>query len=70
VYTGVEGKFCGREVFGPIFLMFVTEKTKVLLNFLIIVLNFAITLEMIGSSETSLNITMLVEYIHKLGHKL
>jgi hypothetical protein len=68
VNTRVKGEFHCREMFGSIFLTFVTEKTKVLLHFLVFVVNFAVTLRMVGSSETGLNTKMLVESTHKAGH--
>jgi hypothetical protein len=68
--TRVQGKFCSREMFGPIFLMFVIEKTKILLNFLIHALDFAISFRVIGSSEASFNTKLFVESMHKLGCKL
>jgi hypothetical protein len=67
---GVKGKFCCREMFGPIFLMFVTEETEVLLNFLILALDFAITLGVISSSEASLDTKLFVECIYELGREL
>jgi hypothetical protein len=70
VNTGVEGKFCCREVFGLVFLTFVTEETKVLLYFLILALHFAISFRMIGSSEASLNTKTFIESTHKSGRKL
>jgi hypothetical protein len=70
VNAGVKGKFRCKEVFGPVFLTFVAEKTKVLLYFLVLMLDFAITFRMIGSSEASLNTKMFVESTHKSGRKL
>jgi hypothetical protein len=70
VNTGVEGKFHCREVFGPVFLTFVTEETKVLLYFLILALHFAISFRMIGSSEAGLNTKTFIESTHKTGRKL
>jgi hypothetical protein len=68
--TGVQGEFCSREIFGPVFLIFVTEKTEVLFYFLVLALNFAISFRMVGSSEASFDTKMLVESTYKLGHKL
>jgi hypothetical protein len=70
VNTRVEGKFCCREIFGPVLLTLVTEETKVLLNFLILALNFAVIFRMVGSSEASFNTKMLVESTHELSCKL
>jgi hypothetical protein len=70
VYTRVKGKFHSREVFSPVFLTFVTKESKVLLYFLVFMLNFAITFRVIDSSEASFDTKTLVESIHKLGCKL
>jgi hypothetical protein len=66
----VKGKFHSRKMFSPIFLTFVTEETKVLLYLLIFALDFAISFRVIGSSEASFNIKMLIEGMHKSGCKL
>jgi hypothetical protein len=68
--TRVKGKFCYRKMFGLIFPMLVTEETKVLLNFLVLALNFAITFRMVGSSEAGFNTKTFIESMHELGHKL
>jgi hypothetical protein len=68
--TEVEGKFCCRKVFGPVFLIFVTEETEVLFYFLVLALNFAVSFGMIGSSEAGLDIKTPVESTHELGRKL
>jgi hypothetical protein len=70
VDVGVQSEFCSREIFGLVFLTFVTEEMKVLFYFLVFALNFAISLRMVGSSEAGLNTKMLVESTHKLGCKL
>jgi hypothetical protein len=68
--TRVQGKFHYREMFSPVFLIFVTEEAKILLNFLILVLNFAVSFRVIGSSEAYSNTKLFVESIHKSGCKL
>jgi hypothetical protein len=70
VYARVEGKFRSREMFGPIFLMFIIEEMKILFYFLVLALNFAISFRVIGGSEASFNTKTLIESTHKLGHKL
>jgi hypothetical protein len=70
VYARVEGKFYGREIFGPVFLMFVTEESKILLHFLVLALNFAISFRVIGSSEASFDTKTFVESTHESGCKL
>jgi hypothetical protein len=57
-------------MFGPVFLMLVTEETKVLLNFLVLVLNFAVTFRVVGSSEAGLNTKSFVESTHELDREL
>jgi hypothetical protein len=70
VNTGVKGEFRCREMFGSVFLMFVTEETEILLYFLVLALNFAISFRMIGSSEASLDTKTFVESVHELDRKL
>jgi hypothetical protein len=70
VNAGVEGEFCRREMFGSVFLTFVTEETEVLLYFLVLALDFAISFGMIGGSEAGLDTKMFVEGTHELGRKL
>jgi hypothetical protein len=70
VNARVEGKFRCREMFGPVFLTFVTEETEVLLYFLVLALDFAISFEMIGSSEAGFNTKTLIESMHESGCKL
>jgi hypothetical protein len=68
--TRVQGKFHCRKIFGPVFLIFVTEETKVLLDFLVLALNFAITFKMIGSGEAGFDTKTFVESTHESGRKL
>jgi hypothetical protein len=39
-------------MFGPVFLTFIAEESKVLFYFLVLMLDFAISFRVIGSSET------------------
>jgi hypothetical protein len=70
VNTRIEGKFCCKEMFGPVFLMFVTEEMKVLLYFLVFVLDFAISFRMISSSEAGFDTKMFIKSTHESGCKL
>jgi hypothetical protein len=70
VDTGVESKFHCGEMFGLVFLTFVTEEIKVLFYFLVFALYFAISFRIIGSSEASFDTKMFVESAHKSGRKL
>jgi membrane protein required for beta-lactamase induction len=54
----------------PIVLLFVTKQAKVLFNFLVLVLYFAIILRMVGSSKTGLDTKALIESSHEMGSKL
>jgi hypothetical protein len=67
---GVQSKFSSREMFGPVFLSLVIKETKILLYFLVLVLNFAIFFKMIDSSEASFDTKMLIESTYELGCKL
>jgi hypothetical protein len=66
----VEGKFCSREMLGPVFLIFVTEELEILFNFWVLTLNFAIFFKVVGSSETSLDTKTFIESSHESGRKL
>jgi hypothetical protein len=70
VNTGVEGKFCCRKMFGLVFLTFVIEEMKILLNFLVLALDFAVTFGMVGSCEASSNTKTFIESMHELGREL
>jgi hypothetical protein len=70
VNTRVQGKFCCREIFGPVFLMLVTEEMEVLLSFLVLALNFAITFRVVGNSEAGSNTETFVKSTHESGCKL
>jgi hypothetical protein len=54
----------------PVVLPFITKQTKVLFNFLVLVLYFAVTLWMVGSSKAGLDTKALVEGSHETGSKL
>jgi hypothetical protein len=54
----------------PVVLPFITKQAKVLFDFLVLALYFAITLRMVGSSEAGLDTKVLVESSHKTSSKL
>jgi hypothetical protein len=54
----------------PVILPFITKQTKVLFDFLVLALYFAVTLRMVGSSKAGLNIKVLVESPHETGSEL
>jgi hypothetical protein len=54
----------------PVVLPFITKQAKVLFNFLVLALYFAVTLRMVGSSESGFNTKALVEGSHETGSKL
>jgi hypothetical protein len=54
----------------PVVLLFVTKQAKVLFDFLVLVLYFAVTLRMVGSSKAGLDTKALVEGSHETGSKL
>jgi hypothetical protein len=54
----------------PVVLPFITKQAKVLFNFLVLAFHFAVTLKMVGSSETGLNTKILVEGSHETGSEL
>jgi hypothetical protein len=51
-------------------LPFVAKQAKILFNFLVLALYFAVTLWMVGSSEAGLDTKVLVQGSHKTGSKL
>jgi hypothetical protein len=51
-------------------LPFVTKQVKVLFNFLVLALYFAVTLWMVGSSKAGLDTKALVESSHETGSEL
>jgi hypothetical protein len=51
-------------------LPFITKQAKVLFNFLVLAFHFAVTLRMVGSSETGLDTKVLVEGSYEMGSKL
>jgi hypothetical protein len=54
----------------PVILLFITKQAKVLFDFLVLTLYFAVTLWMVGSSKASLDTKVLVEGSHETGSKL
>jgi hypothetical protein len=54
----------------PVVLLFITKQAKVLFNFLVLALHFAVILRMVGSSEAGLDTKTLVESSYKTGSKL
>jgi hypothetical protein len=66
----IESKLSGEQMRCLVVLPFITKQMKVLFNFLVFAFYFAITLWMVGSSKTSLNIKALVESFHETGSKL
>ena len=66
----IECKFRCREMIAPVRLTFVGEHPKVLLDILVFVLDFAIALRVIGSSQAGLDTETFVECAHKPGGKL
>jgi hypothetical protein len=55
---------------GLVFLMFVTEESEILFNFLVLMLNFAIFFKVVGSNEASFDTKTFIESLHELGCKL
>jgi hypothetical protein len=54
----------------PVVLPFIAKQAKVLFDFLVLALYFAITLRMVGSSKAGLNTKALVEGSHEMGSEL
>jgi hypothetical protein len=54
----------------PVVLSFITKQTKVLFNFLVLMLYFAITLWMVGSSKAGFDTKAFIESSHETGSKL
>jgi hypothetical protein len=54
----------------PVVLLFVAKQAKVLFDFLVLALYFAVTLRMVGSSKAGLDTKALVEGSHETGSKL
>jgi hypothetical protein len=54
----------------PVVLPFVTKQAKVLFDFLVLTLYFAVTLRMVGSSKAGLDTKALVEGSHETGSEL
>jgi hypothetical protein len=69
-YAPDKSKLSSGQVRCPVVLLFITKQAKVLFNFLVLAFHFAITLRMVGSSETGLNTKALVKGSHETGSKL
>jgi hypothetical protein len=54
----------------PVVLPFITKQAKVLFDFLVLALYFAVTLRMVGSSKAGLDTKALVEGSHETGSEL
>jgi hypothetical protein len=54
----------------PVVLPFITKQAKVLFDFLVLALYFAVTLWMVGSSKTGFNTKALVEGSYEMSCKL
>jgi hypothetical protein len=54
----------------PVVLPFVTKQAKVLFDFLVLMLYFAVTLWMVGSSKAGLDTKALIECSHETGSEL
>jgi hypothetical protein len=66
----IESKLSSRQVRCPVILLFITKQAKVLFNFLVLAFHVAITLRMVGSSESDLDTKALIEGFHKTSSKL
>jgi hypothetical protein len=53
-----------------VILPFIKKQAKVLFNFLVLALYFAVTLRMVGSSEAGLDTKALIEGSHETGSEL
>jgi membrane protein required for beta-lactamase induction len=54
----------------PVVLLFITKQAKVLFDFLVLALYFAVTLWIVGSSKAGLDTKAFVEGSHEMGSKL
>jgi hypothetical protein len=54
----------------PVVLPFVTKQAKVLFDFLVLALYFAVTLRMVGSSKTGLDTKVLIEGSHETSGEM
>jgi hypothetical protein len=54
----------------PVVLLFITKQAKVLFDFLVLTLYFAVALWMVGSSEAGFDTKALVEGSHETGSEL
>jgi hypothetical protein len=54
----------------PVVLPFITKQAKVLFDFLVLALYFAVTLWMVGSSEAGLDTKALIEGSHETSSEL
>jgi hypothetical protein len=66
----IKSKLSGGQMRCLVVLPFITKQAKVLFNFLVLAFYFAVTLRMVGSSETGLDTKTLVEGSHKTSSKL
>jgi hypothetical protein len=66
----VESELSGRQMRCPVVLPFVTKQAKVLFDFLVLTLYFAVTLWMVGSSKAGLDTEALIEGSHETGSEL
>jgi hypothetical protein len=66
----IESKLSGGQMRCPVVLPFVTKQAKVLFNFLVLALYFAVTLRMVGSSKAGLDTKALIEGSHETGSEL
>jgi hypothetical protein len=66
----IESELSGGQMRCPVVLPFITKQAKVLFDFLVLALYFAIILRMVGSSKAGLDTKALVEGSHKTGSEL
>jgi hypothetical protein len=53
-----------------IVLPLITKQAKILFDFLVLAFHFAVTLRMVGNSESDLDIKALIESFHEMSSKL
>ena len=70
VALGVECEFSSREVVCPVILLVVAEDAEVDFDVLILALNFAVALGVIGGGESSFNTKTFVQGTHKSSGEL
>jgi hypothetical protein len=66
----VESELSGGQMRCPVVLPFITKQAKVLFDFLVLALYFAVILRMVGSSKAGLYTKTLVEGSHETSSKL